>query len=462
MPSDSIDGAPGEGSGRWPALLLDLYELTMGESYLANGIADRRATFQLFCRHLPPGWGYLVAAGIADALSYLEELRFAADDLAYLETTGLFGAAFLDRLERLRFGGEVRAMPEGTLFFAGEPVLEVTAPLLEAQLVETAVLNLVHFQSLIAGKAARCVDAAEGRTLVDFGLRRSHGGEAGLKVARSSHLAGFDATSNLLAGRTYGIPVAGTMAHSYVECFEDESAAFAAFTSSYPEGSTLLIDTYDTVEGARGAAQVAHALAERGAHLGGVRLDSGDLLELSRSVRRVLDDAGLPEVTIFASGNLDEREIARLLGHGAPIDGFGVGSRLGVSADAPYLDAAYKLVAFDGRPLLKLSSEKATLPGAKQVWRRREGGRFAGDVIALLDEPAPPGAEPLLATVMAHGTGVDCETLGVARARAADQRSALAPEHRLLEAQPYPVELGTELTALRDRLAGGIRDRPAG
>jgi nicotinate phosphoribosyltransferase len=462
MPSDSIDGAPGEGSGRWPALLLDLYELTMGESYLANGIADRRATFQLFCRHLPPGWGYLVAAGIADALSYLEELRFAADDLAYLETTGLFGAAFLDRLERLRFGGEVRAMPEGTLFFAGEPVLEVTAPLLEAQLVETAVLNLVHFQSLIAGKAARCVDAAEGRTLVDFGLRRSHGGEAGLKVARSSHLAGFDATSNLLAGRTYGIPVAGTMAHSYVECFEDESAAFAAFTSSYPEGSTLLIDTYDTVEGARGAAQVAHALAERGAHLGGVRLDSGDLLELSRSVRRVLDDAGLPEVTIFASGNLDEREIARLLGHGAPIDGFGVGSRLGVSADAPYLDAAYKLVAFDGRPVLKLSDEKATLPGAKQVWRRREDGRFAGDVIALLDEPAPPGAEPLLATVMAHGTGVDCETLGVARARAADQRSALAPEHRLLEAQPYPVELGTELTALRDRLAGGIRDRPAG
>jgi nicotinate phosphoribosyltransferase len=462
MPSDSIDGAPGEGSGRWPALLLDLYELTMGESYLANGIADRRATFQLFCRHLPPGWGYLVAAGIADALSYLEELRFAADDLAYLETTGLFGAAFLDRLERLRFGGEVRAMPEGTLFFAGEPVLEVTAPLLEAQLVETAVLNLVHFQSLIAGKAARCVDAAEGRTLVDFGLRRSHGGEAGLKVARSSHLAGFDATSNLLAGRTYGIPVAGTMAHSYVECFEDESAAFAAFTSSYPEGSTLLIDTYDTVEGARGAAQVAHALAERGAHLGGVRLDSGDLLELSRSVRRVLDDAGLPEVTIFASGNLDEREIARLLGHGAPIDGFGVGSRLGVSADAPYLDAAYKLVAFDGRPVLKLSDEKATLPGAKQVWRRREDGRFAGDVIALLDEPAPPDAEPLLATVMAHGTGVDCETLGVARARAADQRSALAPEHRLLEAQPYPVELGTELTALRDRLAGGIRDRPAG
>ncbi len=443
---------PDDGPAAPRALLVDLYELTMGESYLAQGMAERPATFQLFSRSLPRGWGYLIAAGIEGALSYLEQLHFTADELAYLETTGLFGSAFLDRLARLRFSGEVRAIPEGTVFFPNEPVLEVTAPLLEAQLVETVVLNEVHFQSLIAGKAARCVDAAGGRTLVDFGLRRTHGGEAGLKVARASYLAGFDATSNVLAARMYGIPAAGTMAHSYVECFEDESAAFEAFTRSYPDGSTLLIDTYDTLEGARRAAEVAHGLARRGGRLGGVRLDSGDLLELSRGVRHVLDEAGLHEVTIFASGGLDEREIARLLGQGAPIDGFGVGSQLGVSADAPYLDAAYKLVAFDGRPVLKLSAGKATLPGAKQVWRRLDDGRFAGDVVALRAEGAPAGAEPLLEPVMVNGVRVHDDMLDAARSRAAKQRSALAPEHRLLDAKPYPVELGAELAALRDRL----------
>ena len=438
-------------------MLVDLYELTMGESYLAEGIAERPATFQLFCRQLPPGWGYLLAAGIADALAYLEKLRFSPDDLAYLETTGLFSAGFLDRLARFRFSGEVRAMREGTVFFPNEPVLEVTAPLLEAQLVETVVLNYVHFQSLIAGKAARCVEASEGRKLVDFGLRRTHGGEAGLKVARASYLAGFDATSNVLAGQVYGIPIAGTMAHSYVECFEDESFAFEAFTAAYPDGSTLLIDTYDTVEGARRAARVAQSLAGRGGRLGGVRLDSGDLLELSRLVRGVLDDADLPGVTIFASGSLDEHEIARLLSHGAPIDGFGVGSRLGVSADAPYLDAAYKLVAFDGRPVLKLSSGKATLPGAKQVWRRADGGRFAGDVVTLRDEAAPPGAEPLLEQMMAHGVHVPAESLEAARARAAAQRAALAPEQRLLDARPYLVEITAELGELRDALSANLR-----
>lgn len=443
---------PDDGPAAPRALLVDLYELTMGESYLAQGMAERPATFQLFSRSLPRGWGYLIAAGIEGALSYLEQLHFTADELAYLETTGLFGSAFLDRLARLRFSGEVRAIPEGTVFFPNEPVLEVTAPLLEAQLVETVVLNEVHFQSLIAGKAARCVDAAGGRTLVVFGLRRTHGGEAGLKVARASYLAGFDATSNVLAARMYGIPAAGTMAHSYVECFEDESAAFEAFTRSYPDGSTLLIDTYDTLEGARRAAEVAHGLARRGGRLGGVRLDSGDLLELSRGVRHVLDEAGLHEVTIFASGGLDEREIARLLGQGAPIDGFGVGSQLGVSADAPYLDAAYKLVAFDGRPVLKLSAGKATLPGAKQVWRRLDDGRFAGDVVALRAEGAPAGAEPLLEPVMVNGVRVHDDMLDAARSRAAKQRSALAPEHRLLDAKPYPVELGAELAALRDRL----------
>ena len=450
---DDLSAAP-------PALLVDLYELTMGESYLAQGMAERPATFQLFCRHLPPGWGYLLAAGIGDALSYLEQLHFTADELAYLETTNLFSAAFLERLARIRFTGEVRAMAEGTVFFANEPVLEVTAPLLEAQLVETVVLNEVHFQSLIAGKAARCVDAAGGRKLVDFGLRRTHGGEAGLKVARSSYLAGFDATSNVLAGRVYGIPVAGTMAHSYVECFEDETAAFEAFTRSYPDGSTLLIDTYDTVEGARRAVEVARALARRGGRLGGVRLDSGDLLDLSRRVRNVLVDAGLPGVTIFASGGLDEHEIARLLAHGAPIDGFGVGSRLGVSADAPYLDTAYKLVAFDGRPVLKLSPGKATLPGAKQVWRRLDEGWFAGDIVALREEDAPAGAQPLLEPMMASGVRVaPDQPLDAARARAAEQRRALAPEHRLPDVKPYAVEPSAGLAALRETLADSLRRR---
>ena len=235
----------------------------MGASYVAEGIAERPATFQLFCRHLPPGWGYLLAAGIEDTLTYLEQLCFTPDDLAYLATTGLFDSGYLERLAVLRFTGEVHAMREGTAFFPHEPVLEVTAPLLEAQLVETVVLNYIHFPSLIAGKAARCVAAAGGRTLVDFSLRRTHGGEAGLKVARASYLAGFDATSDVLAGRLYGIPIAGTMAHCYVECFEDERASFEAYTRRFPMGSTLLIDTYDTVEGARGAARVGQDLVSR-------------------------------------------------------------------------------------------------------------------------------------------------------------------------------------------------------
>jgi nicotinate phosphoribosyltransferase len=432
-----------------PALLLDLYELTMCESYLAEGMAERQATFQLYCRRLPGGWGYLVAAGIEDALEYLAGLRFDEDELAFLETTGLFRPSLLERLGQLRFSGGVRAMPEGTLFFPPEPLLEVTAPLIEAQLVETLVVNYVHVQSLIAAKASRCVEAAEGRRLVEFGLRRAHGGEAGLKAARASYLAGFDATSDVLAGQRFGIPIAGTMAHSYVECFEHETDAFEAYTRSYPDGATLLIDTYDTVEGARRAVRVARDLAARGGRLGGVRLDSGDLLTLSLRVRDVLDEAGLTEVTIFASGNLDEHEIDRLLGAGAPIDGFGVGSRLVVSADAPSIDLVYKLVAFDGRPVLKLSSGKATLPGLKQVWRRVENGLFAGDVVALLDEPGPEAAVALLEPAMKDGGRVRADSLEEARSRAAAQRAALPPSLRRLDAGIYPVEIGTGLDAIR-------------
>jgi nicotinate phosphoribosyltransferase len=426
------------------ALLVDLYELTMGESYVAQGIDERPATFQLFCRNLPPGWGYLVAAGIEDALAFLEELQFGDDDLGFLEETGLFSAVFLERLAGLRFSGEVRAMREGTVFFANEPVLEITGPLLETQLVETALVNIVHFQSLIAARAARCVDVAAGRRLVEFGLRRAHGGQAGVEVARASYLAGFDATSDVLAGQRYGIPLAGTMAHSYIECFPSETEAFEAFTQSYPDGSTLLIDTYDTIQGARRAAEVARTLAASGGRLGGVRLDSGDLLELSRRVREVLDDTALPDVTIFASGNLDEYGIARLLDAGAPIDGFGVGSRLAVSDGAPSIDMVYKLAAFDGRPVLKLSADKATLPGPKQVWRRIEDGLFAGDLVGLVDEDAPEGATPLLEVATAGR-----DSLTAARARAAAQRKALPEEHRRLESEPYPIEISGAVDALR-------------
>ncbi len=335
-----------------PALLLDLYELTMAQSYVDEGMTAP-ATFSLFARHLPRDWGYLVAAGLDDVLSYLETLAFGAEELSYLRSTGLFTPTFLDHLGRLRFTGSVRAMPEGTVCFPNEPLLEVTAPIVEAQLVESAIVNQVHFQTLIASKAARCVEAAVGRRLVDFGLRRTHGYDAGLKAARSAYLVGFDATSNVLAGQRYGIPIAGTMAHSYVEAFGDEAESFRAFVRAYPDGTTLLVDTYDTVRGIERAAAVGRELAAAGHRLGGVRLDSGDLGADSAEARRILDAAGLTDATIFVSGNLDEHTIAALLAAGAPIDGFGVGTRMGVSADAPYLDMAYKLVAYDGRPTLK-------------------------------------------------------------------------------------------------------------
>jgi nicotinate phosphoribosyltransferase len=430
------------------ALLTDLYQLTMAQAYLDAGLHETPATFSLFYRTLPEGWRYLVAAGLEDALAYLDELAFDDEDLAYLESTGLFSAALLELLRTLRFAGDVRAMPEGTLVFPHEPLLELTAPALVAQLVESYLLNQVHLQTLVASKAARSVDAVHGRYLVDFSLRRTHGADAALKVARASRLAGFDATSNVLAGARYGIPVAGTMAHSFVEAFTDELEAFRAFARSFPEGTTLLVDTYDTPEGARRAAVVAHELGAVRA----VRLDSGDLAALAREVRTILDEAGLPEVTIFASGNLDEHAVARLLETGAPIDGFGIGSRMGTSADAPYLDMVYKLVDFGGRPVLKLSKGKGTWPGAKQVWRVVAGGGEtpAYDVVGLAGEDPPLGGEPLLRCVPVAGRPSPHESLEDARSRCADLRA-------LLEAAcPLEVRFSAGLTVLRDDLAGRL------
>ena len=443
-------------TGPHSGLLVDLYQLTMGESYVAEGLAEREATFSLFFRSLPEGWGYALAAGLEDALRYLEELRFEDDDLAYLERTGLFTDSFLERLRRFRFGGRVRAMPEGTAVFPNEPLLEVTAPIVEAQIAETMVLNELHLQTVIAGKASRCVDVARGCTLVDFSLRRTHGGEAGLKVARASYIAGFDATSNVLAGRLFEIPTAGTMAHSYVESFGDELTAFRAFARAYPDSSILLVDTYHTLEGARRAAVVARELAEAGHRLRGVRLDSGDLLELSKGVRAILDEAGFEDAMVFASGGLDETEIARLLEAGAPIGGFGVGSKMGVSADAPFLDMAYKLVEIDGRPTLKLSPGKETLPGRKQVWREREF-----DLLELVDQPEQGTGEPLLIEVVKEGRRLHSEPLQTIRARVRAQRESLPAAQRALDAGPYEVRIGSALARLRERaaLAGGWEAR---
>ena len=441
-------------------LLVDLYQLTMGESYVREGIAEREATFSLFFRTLPQAWGYALAAGLDDALRYLRELRFSEDGLAYLEGTGLFGETFLDRLRAFRFSGAVRAMPEGTPVFPSEPLLELTAPLVEAQIAETMVLNEIHLQTLIASKAARSVEAARGATLVDFALRRAHGGEAGLKVARASYLAGFDSTSNVLAGMCYGIPVAGTMAHSYIESFADETEAFRAFARAYPDQAILLVDTYETVGGVHGAVVVGRELADAGHRLRGVRIDSGDLVELSRAARSLLDEAGFEDATVFVSGGLDETGIARLLAAGAPISGFGVGSKMGVSADAPFLDMAYKLVEIDGRPVLKLSEGKATLPGRKQVWRVLHDGVAAHDVLGLADGNGE--GEPLLREVMRNGSPTSAESLQESRERARRGRESL-PEHlRTLEAGTYDVRVDTALHGLRNRVGREVSGYPGG
>lgn len=440
---------------RGAALFVDLYELTMGEAYLAEGLADRPATFQLYVRRLPRGWGYLVAAGLDEALRLLEGYAFTPEDVEGLDSLALFGDPFLERLAGLRFTGDVRALPEGTAFFPDEPVLEVTAPLLEGQLVETLLLNVLHYDSLVAAKASRCVTAAAGRRLVEFGARRAHGRDAAVRAARASFLVGFDSTSNLLAGLRHGIPVSGTMAHSFVESFDREEDAFRAFARARPEGATLLIDTYDTREGARRAARVADEVEHEGARVTAVRLDSGDLVALARDVRAILDEAGRAEVRIFASGGLDETELARLVAAGAPIDGFGIGTRLTTVADAPSADMAYKLVELDGRPVLKLSEGKATIPCRKQVWRTTRDGRFAGDVVAHADEPSPAdGASPLLVDAMRSGVRCHSEGLDAARARHVAQRAAVPePVLALGAAAQYPVSVSRRLRDEQARAA---------
>lgn len=377
------------------ALLTDLYELNMAASYLRRGM-QQEATFSLFVRELPPGRGFLVAAGLEPCLAYLESFGFSEEDLDYLGGELGFPDDAVNAFGALRFEGDVWAVPEGRIVHAGEPLLEITAPIAVAQLVEPLLLNQITFQTTIASKAARCVIAAEGREVVDFSLRRTQGLEAALDVARVTSIVGFAATSNVEAARRFGLRVAGTMAHSYVESFDTEAEAFRTFAQDIPERTTFLVDTYDALNGIRTAIDVIRELGLTD-NLG-IRLDSGDLGTLAREGRAILDAAGLPAVRIFASGGLDEVALHRLVRAGAPIDAFGVGTRVGVSADAPALDSAYKLVEYDGRPMMKLSSNKATAPGRKQVLRGA-----GGDVIGLRDEPLPKDHEPLLVPVMRGG-----------------------------------------------------------
>ncbi len=436
-------------------LLTDLYELNMAASYLRRSMTGQ-ATFSLFVRALPPGRGFLVAAGLADCLQFLEDFSFTPEDLSYLRQAQGYREETLRAFASLRFTGDVRAVPEGRVVFAGEPLLEVTALVAEAQLAETVLLNHVTFQTAVATKAARCVLAAGGAQLVDFSFRRTQGIDAGLAVARASAIAGFAATSNVAAARRHGLAAAGTMAHSFIEAFGDEQQAFTAFAADFPSMTTFLVDTYDTARGVRNAIEVVRRLRLPGPV--GVRLDSGDLAALARMARAMLDEAGLGDARIFASGSLDEYAIAGLVAAAAPIDAYGVGTKMGVSADAPYLDSAYKLVSYDGRPVMKLSAGKTSPPGAKQVYRGPDG-----DVLALRDEPPPPGHQPLLVPVMRQGQRVSAPeplTAAVQRCRA-DMAWLPLTARALRDPVPVPVRISEQLKTLQDQVTRDLRRRTA-
>ena len=438
------------------ALFTDLYQLTMLQAYVREGMAET-AVFDLFIRRLGDR-NFLVACGLDTILDYLESVRFTGESLRYLKSLDLFDSSFLDYLEDFRFTGDVFAVREGTPIFEGEPILEVAAPIGEAQLVETFVLNQITFQTNAATKAYRVKQAAGDRVVADFGMRRMHGADAAMRAARAFYIAGIDSTSNVLAGAAYGIPVTGTMAHSYIEAHDAEIDAFEAFADIYQE-TILLVDTYDTLEGVRKLVDLARR-SENARHVRGIRLDSGDLGELAAASRRILDEGGLGHVSIFASGSLDEHRIADLVASAAPIDGFGVGTRMGTIADQPYLDSVYKLSEYAGTPRMKLSSKKSNLPGRKQLFRRYDGGEAVGDVIGTRDETAT-GGTPLLEQVMKSGRRTDAgrATLEEARRHAHDSVAQLPERIRAVPkaAEPYEVRLSealdNRLEQTRERLA---------
>jgi len=425
------------------SLLTDQYELAMASSYLRRRM-NETVVFELFVRHLPPRRRWLLAAGLGPALAMVKAMQFGEDELAYARSLG-FERGFLEYLARFRFSGDIDAMPEGTVMFAGEPLVRVTGGRVEAQLLETLLLNQVNFQTMVATKAARIALAAgggqpAGDRLVDFSPRRDHGTDAAMKAARAAAIAGSAGTSNLAAAMRYGLNPVGTMAHSYVMSFEREEEAFKAFMEDFPGNAVMLVDTYDTVEGVRRAIAAAR---DTGVPLAGVRLDSGDLLDLSRKARALLDAAGMSDARIVASGDLEERQIARLTAAEAPIDSFGVGTDLGTSRDSPVVNGIYKLVAHhvggEWRDVRKRSPEKATVPGAKQVFRGYVGGEMRGDVIARLEEQLP--GRPLLVPFVRNGVPVREETIQQMSQRARAELGALPSALRELdgEGEVYPV-----------------------
>jgi nicotinate phosphoribosyltransferase len=438
----------------------DLYEISMAASYLRRDMRQP-ATFSLFVRDLPPRRGFLVTAGLETALALLETFEVTGEDVRRLAELLQCQVSFVRPLTGLRFCGSVVAVPEGRVVLAGEPLLEVTAPLPQAQLVEGLALNAITYQTAIATKAVRCVTAAGGRPVVDFALRRTHGLEAADAVARVSAIAGFASTSNIQAAARYRLRATGTMAHSYVQAFGDEARAFRAFATDVPVSPTFLVDTYDLAGGVRAAVQVIHQLGLQ--RMSAVRIDSGDLAEGARLARRLLDEAGLPEVRIVVSGGLDEYGIAALQASGVPIDVYAVGTAVGVSADAPSLDTAYKLVQLGHRPVLKLSPGKATLPGAKQVWRRRLGPGPV-DVLTLREEAPPADGEPLLLPVMHEGRRLAPPvTVAEAHQRLRHDLCLLPPGALDLIRPRAPVcQVSSSLATLMGRMGGLARPAPSG
>jgi len=435
------------------AFITDLYELTMAAGYFDNRI-DKAAVFELFVRDMPPDRGYLLLAGMETALGYLEELHFTPDEVSYLRGLEVFKNVsddFFDYLGSFKFECDVWAMPEGTAFFSNEPVLRVSGPIIQAQVVETFLLTAVTFESMVATKAARVVEAAKGRPVADFGSRRAHGPEAAVRAARASYIGGCASTSNVYAGMRLGIPVTGTAAHSWIMAHDSEIEAFENYFRVFPDHTTLLIDSYDTIEGARRATGI-------GPKVRGVRIDSGDIVEQSKQVRNILDDADMTETKIVASGDLDEYEIERLLDAGALLDMFGVGTKMVTSADAPHLGGVYKLVEVaDGGEAhyrAKFSEGKVTYPGSKQVWRQTDkDGFFEKDMISMSDEKIE-GADSLLEPVMEKGRIVIPKpSIGDVRDRAKDQIQCLKEEYRKFRnPEVYPVGITKKITRALEEL----------
>jgi nicotinate phosphoribosyltransferase len=428
-------------------LTTDLYELNMVQAYLDRG-EDKEAVFEFFVRRLPARRGFLLAAGLEDTLAYLETLQFTSSEIDWLKSTGRFRANLLDYLAAFRFTGDVHAIAEGTVCFPNEPLIRITAPLPVAQLVETRLINILHFQTMIASKAARMVLAAPGKILSDFGLRTAHGAEAGLFSARASYIAGFASAANVLAGERYGIPIVGTMAHSFVQVHDDEMTAFENFARARPDGVVLLIDTYNTEAGAHKVVQLAPKLRADGITIRGVRIDSGDLAAMAKKVRGILDAGGLKDVIILVSGGINEDVLQAMTAAKTPIDGFGIGVNLDASIDAPSLDCAYKLQEYAGKPRRKLSEGKVTWPGSKQVWRSYDADkRMRGDTLSLANDSQ--AGEPLIVPVMRGGKRIASgPTLTQIRQHSARELAALPEPLRRLEPADYSVKISPALTAL--------------